>query len=96
MASEMASVRSEMVAGLVTELDMEMASGMPLESKLIDWARLFWGDPRCLIGSSSLLFTGLFQTDVIAVLEECWSDWKYGYHYAKDYDVTCLFCSSHD
>jgi len=24
---------------------------------------------------------------------ECEADWKYGYHYAKDYDVTCLFCS---
>jgi hypothetical protein len=39
--------------------------------KLIDWARLFGGDPQWLIGSSSPLFTVLFQTDVIAVLEEC-------------------------
>jgi len=23
----------------------------------------------------------------------CWADWKYGYHYAKDYNETCLFCS---
>jgi len=35
----------------------------------------------------------LFEMDVTAVLEECWADWKYGYHYAKDYDVTCLCCS---
>jgi len=90
MALEMASVRSEMVTGMV--LDLEMASWMPSESKLIDWACLFRGDPQCLIGSSSPVFTVLFETDVIAVLEECWADWKYGYHYAKDYDVSCLFC----
>jgi len=36
-------------------------------------------------------FCFLFETNVIAVLEECSADWKYGYHYAKDYDVTCLF-----
>jgi len=57
MASEMPSVRSEMVVGMVSELHMEMASGMPSESKLIDWARSFRGDPQCLIGSSSPLFT---------------------------------------
>jgi hypothetical protein len=26
-------------------------------------------------------------------LPNCCTDWKYGYHYAKDYNVTCLFCS---
>jgi hypothetical protein len=35
MASEMTSVRSEMVAGMVPELQMDMASGMLLESQLI-------------------------------------------------------------
>jgi hypothetical protein len=61
---------------------------------LIHWARLSQGDPYCMIGSFSLLFTVFcFETDVIAVLEECWADWKYGYHYAKDYNVTCLFGS---
>jgi hypothetical protein len=48
-----------------------LASGMLSESKLIDWVRLFRGDPHCLIGSSSPLFTVLFETDVIDVLEEC-------------------------
>jgi hypothetical protein len=76
-----------------SELDMEMALGMPSERKLIDWARVFRGDPPCMIGSSPFLFTVLFETHVIAVLEECCADWKYGYHYAKDYEVTCLFCS---
>jgi len=71
MASVMASVRSEIVAGIESVLYLEMASGMPWESKLIDWARLFRGDPQCLIGSSSPLFTVLFETDVIAILEEC-------------------------
>jgi len=28
----------------------------------------------------------------LAVSLKCWADWKYGYHYAKDYDVTCLVC----
>jgi hypothetical protein len=37
MASEMASVRSEMVAGMVSELEIEKASGMPSESKLIGY-----------------------------------------------------------
>jgi len=41
MTSEMAPVRSEMVARMVSELELEMASGTPSESKLIDWARLF-------------------------------------------------------
>jgi len=58
----------------------------------IDWVRLFWGDPRYLIGSCSLLFTVLFEVDVPAVQEKCWADWKDGYHYAKDHDVTCLIC----
>jgi len=91
MAWELASVRSEMVTEMVLEL--QMASGMRSESKLIDWARFFRGDLCCLIGSSSLLLTVLFETDEIAVLEECWANSKNGYHYAKDYDVTCLFCS---
>jgi hypothetical protein len=41
MASEMAFVRSEKVAGMVSELEMGMALGMLSESKLIDWPRLF-------------------------------------------------------
>jgi len=57
MASEMASVRLEMIAGKVSEFEMEMASGMSSESKLIDWAPSFRADPHCLIGYSSLLFT---------------------------------------
>jgi len=64
----------EMVSGMVTEMvsELEMALGMLSESKLIDWARLFRGDPRCLIGSSSPFFTlFLIEMDVIAVLEEC-------------------------
>jgi len=35
MASEMASVRKEMVTGKVSELELEMASGMQSESKVI-------------------------------------------------------------
>jgi hypothetical protein len=54
---------------LVSEL--EKALGMPSESKLIDWAHLYPSDSRCLISSNSLLFTVLFEMDVIAVLEEC-------------------------
>jgi hypothetical protein len=46
---------SEMEQEMVSELDM--ASGMPLESKLIHWACLFRRDLQCLIRSSSLLFT---------------------------------------
>jgi hypothetical protein len=91
MASEMASIYSGMVIEMVSEL--EMSSGMLSESKLIDLAPLCQGDPRWLIGSSSPLFTILFETDVIAVPEEYWADWNYRYHYAKDYDVACLFCS---
>jgi len=49
--------------------------GNAVGMKLIDWECLFRGDPCYLIGSSSLLFTVLFETDVIAVLEECWADW---------------------
>jgi len=30
--------------------------------------------------------------DLLASVQ-CWADWKYGYHYAKDNNVTCLFCS---
>ena len=37
---------------------------------MINWARLFQGDPHCLIGSFSRLFTVLFETDVIAILEK--------------------------
>jgi hypothetical protein len=37
--------------------ELEKASGLPSENKLIDWARLFYGDPQCLIGISSPLFT---------------------------------------
>jgi hypothetical protein len=54
---------------------------------------MFERDPPCVIGSCSLLFTDLFETDVIAVLEDCCTDWKYGYHHAKVDDVTCMFCS---
>jgi hypothetical protein len=40
--------------------------------KYIDWARLFPGDLCCLIGSLSLfVYYSLFETDMIAVLEEC-------------------------
>jgi hypothetical protein len=50
IASEMTSVKSgmalEMVTEMVSELDVEMASVMPSESQLIDWAHLFRGDPR--------------------------------------------------
>jgi hypothetical protein len=60
-----------MASETVSELELDKAMGMPSESKLIDWVRLFRGDPHCLIGSSSPLFTVLFQTDVIAILEEC-------------------------
>ena len=71
MDSESASVYSELVAGMVSEFDLEMASGMLSESKLNDWALLFRGDPQCVIGSSSPMFTVLFETDLIAILEEC-------------------------
>jgi hypothetical protein len=90
---EMALVCAEMVAGTVFEL--EMALGILLETKLIAWVRLFWGDPRCFIWSSPLLPTVLFETDLIAILEKRWADWKYRYHYASDYDVTCHLCSYH-
>jgi hypothetical protein len=58
-------------SGMVTEMlsDLEMALRMSSESKLINWAHLFAEDPGCLIGSSSLLCTVLFATDVIAILE---------------------------
>jgi hypothetical protein len=46
-------------------------NGNAIGSKLIDWAHLFRGDPHCLIGSFSPLFTVLFQKDVIAILKEC-------------------------
>jgi hypothetical protein len=73
MASEIASVQSKMVLGMDTEMvsELEIPSGMSLESKLIDLAHLFRGYPNCLIGSSSSWFTVLSKTDVIAVLEEC-------------------------
>ena len=66
-------VQSEMVSGIVWEMlsEREKPLGMPSECKLIHWARLFRGDPRCLIGSSYVLFTVLFETDVKAVLEKC-------------------------
>jgi hypothetical protein len=62
-----------MVSAMVTDmvLELQMVLGMSSESKLIDWASLFRGDPCCFIGSSCLLFTVVFETDVIAVLEEC-------------------------
>jgi hypothetical protein len=69
-ASEMATVHSEMLTEMVSELELEMGSEMPLESKSIDWAPLFQGNPYCLTGSSSLVFTVLFEMDVIAILEE--------------------------
>jgi hypothetical protein len=61
------------VLGMVNEtvLELEMALGTPSESKLIDWAGLFRGDPRCLMGSFSLLFTVLLELDMIAILGEC-------------------------
>jgi hypothetical protein len=71
MTSEMASVCSESVMGMLSKLELEMASAMLSERKLIDWARLLRGDPPCLIGYSSVLFSVLFETDVIAVLEKC-------------------------
>jgi len=74
--------------GIRTGYDIGNAVG-----KEIDWAGLFRGDPRCLISSCSVVFSVLFETDVIAILEECSADWKYGYHYAKNNDVTCLFWS---
>jgi hypothetical protein len=48
-----------MVSGMVTEMvsELEIPSGMSLECKLIDSARLFQGYPQCLIGSSSSWFT---------------------------------------
>ena len=42
VALGMASVHLEMVS----QMGLDMASGMPLESKLIEWARLFPGDPQ--------------------------------------------------
>jgi len=60
---------------------------------LTDWALPFWGDSWCLISFFSPLFTVLSELDVIAILQKCWADWEFGYHFAKDYDVTCLFCS---
>jgi hypothetical protein len=78
MASRMASelelvIEPEMVLGIITEMvsGLEKASGMLLEITLFDWACLVGGDLGCVIGSSSLLFTVLFEPDVIAVLEEC-------------------------
>jgi hypothetical protein len=58
MPSEMASVCSEIVSGMESEQEMELASGMLSETKLIDWAHLFQGDPQCVLRSSSQLFTG--------------------------------------
>jgi hypothetical protein len=62
----------EMLLGMVTDRvsDMEMALGIPSERKFIDWATVFRGEPQCFIRSSSPLFTVLFETDMIAVLEE--------------------------
>jgi hypothetical protein len=60
-----------MVSGMVSGLQWEMASGMYLECNSIDQACLFRQDPRCLITSSFLLFSVLFEMDVLAVLEEC-------------------------
>jgi len=60
--------------------------------KYIEWPHCFQGDPRCLIGSLSSLFTLLCELDMIAFLEQYWAAWEYGYHYAKDYDVTCPKC----
>jgi hypothetical protein len=59
--------------------------------KSIYLVRLFRGDPGCLIGSSSGLFSVLYETDVLAILEEYGADWMFGYHYTKDYHVTCHF-----
>jgi hypothetical protein len=39
--------------------------------KSLNWAHLIRGDPPCLIGSASLLLTVSFETDMIAILEEC-------------------------
>ena len=85
-------ISAEMVTEIVLELELEMASGMPLESKSIghicfEDIHNVWLAPLLLC----LLF--LFEMDVIAIPEECWADWKYRYHYANDYDVTCLFSS---
>jgi len=63
--------------------------------KQIDWLGTFISRRSTLFDWLLFLFVYyvLFETDVIAVLEEYWADGMYGYHYAKDYDVTCLFCS---
>jgi len=57
---------------------------------------MFHGDPGWLIGSSILFFTLWFVEDMIALMDECCADWKFRYHFAKDYDVTLLFWSWRD
>jgi len=52
IAYECMEVLSKNDAEMVLEL--QIASGMPSCCTLIDWAHLFRGDPRCLIGSSGL------------------------------------------
>jgi hypothetical protein len=68
MASEMDSVRSEMVAGMVLEL--QKASEMPLESKLIGHI-CFEEIHDVSLAPLLLCILFLFETDVIALLEEC-------------------------
>jgi hypothetical protein len=41
----------------------------------------------------SYVYCFLFETDVIAILEERGADQMYGYLYAKDYNVSCV-CGS--
>jgi len=48
---------TQMVTELVSDLEQKMASVIHCERKLIDWACLFQGDPRGLIGSSAFWFT---------------------------------------
>jgi hypothetical protein len=77
---------------MALELGMEKASEMLSGSKLfgqvcLDEIHIVW------LASLLLCLMFLFEMNIIAVLEKCWADWEYGYHYAKDYDVTYLLCS---
>jgi hypothetical protein len=70
MASEMASVRSEMVTGMVLELELEKVSGMPSESKFIGHI-CFEEIHDVLLAPLVLCLLFLFETDVIADMDEC-------------------------
>jgi len=80
----------EMAMEKVLELEFEMASGVQSENKLFRHIGLkeihnTWLAPLLLF------YCYVFETDVIAVLEQCWANWKYSYHCAKDYDLSRLF-----